>query len=165
LIGYTYSFKEINMTKIRNAFLMVFVAAILFVGTFAPVIAEAQSCDPRYFNRSYQPYFTGASNVDPSYSHPANRYPPGHPGHNGNWNGVHPGGGYYPPAGWGGAGYPAYGGGNTDVWGNVGYRNGQIGVSGGYRTFDPATGTSHGGSVYSDTYGNSGGNWGFNKRQ
>lgn len=134
----------------------------LLVLLVVPSLVQAQSCDPRHFNRSCQPYFTGASNVDPAYSHPANRYPPGHPGHNGNWNGVHPGG-YIPPGGWGGPTGP-YTSGNTDVWGNVGYRNGEVMVNGGYRTFDPATGTSHGGSIYGDTYGNTGGNWGFHKR-
>jgi len=152
------------MKAIKNALLIAWFTVLVLVGVFAPVIVEAQSCDPRYFNRSCQPYFTGASNVDPSYSHPANRYPPGHPSRDGNWNGVSPGGGYIPPGGWGGPGY-GYGQGNTDVWGNVGYRNGEVMVNGGYRTVDPATGTSHGGSVYSDTYGNSGGNWGFHKRQ
>ena len=153
------------MTKIRNAFLMVFAVTILFVGIFAPVIVEAQSCDPRWFNRSCQPYFTGASNVDPSYSHPANRYPPGHPGHNGNWNQGPIPGGFVPPPGWGGPTMPWSQSGNTDVWGNVGYRNGEIGVNGGFRTFDPNTNTSYGGSAFGDTFGNRGGNFGFQTRR
>lgn len=145
----------------KKLFALFALLALLVVPSFV----EAQSCDPRYFNRACQPYFTGVSNVDPSYSHPANRYPPGHPGHNGNWNGVHPGGIYVPPAGWGGPTGPYTSGGNTDVWGNVGYRNGEVFASGGYRTFDPATGTSHSGTVYGDTHGSTGGNWGFHKRQ
>lgn len=152
------------MKVIKKAFLLVSFAAFVLLGIFAPVLVEAQSCDPRHFNRACQPYFTGLSNVDPSYSHPANRYPPGHPSRNGNWNRTHPAG-FIPPAGWGGPTMPWSNGGNTDLWGNVGYVNGNVMVNGGYRTFDPATGTSHGGSVYGDSNGNRGGNFGFHTRR
>lgn len=150
------------MTKIRNILLLLFMGTSLFVGIMSPVLAEAQDCDPRHFNRQCQPFFSGWSNVNPAYAHPANRYPPNHPGFNGNWNGVSNGA-------WGSGTQPwgtqPWGmGSTTDTWGNIGYRNGEIGVSGGYRTFDPRTGTSHGGSIFSDTWGNTGGSWGFHKR-